>query len=169
MKKLLFVFCLFCLSITGYSQRKETKIFVNEKRATLDKMSVSKTPIETYENLKGNVESYSRTLNKKWGNSLPMEFVWDDMPKKDRILLQSLYYSIRDSISERIYYDKEIARLENIRIQQQNDSIKLAEEKAAKLYQDSIKIAQELKIQRDINSSICFWYSASLSKIIFLM
>lgn len=149
MKKLLFVFCLFCLSITGYSQRKETKIFVNEKRATLDKMSVSKTPIEAYESLKGNVESYSRTLNKKWGNSLPMEFVWDDMPKKDRMLLQSLYYSIRDSISERIYYDKEIARLENIRIQQQNDSIKLAEEKAAKLYQDSIKIAQELKIQRD--------------------
>lgn len=149
MKKLLFISCLFCLSITGYSQRKETKIFVSEKRATLDNMPVSKTSPEDYQNLRNVVENYSRTLNKKWGNSLPMEFVWDGIPKKDKILLQSLYISIRDSISKRYYYDKEVARLENIRIQQQNDSIKLAKEKAAKLYQDSIKIAQELKIQRD--------------------
>lgn len=149
MKKTFIIICLFCLGITGYSQRKETKIFVSEKRAILDKMCVSKTTSEDYQNLINIVENYSRKLNKKWGNSLPMVFVWDDIPKKDKTLLRSLYTSIRDSISKRYSYDEEIARLEKLRIQQQNDSIKLAKEKAARLYQDSIKVAQELKIQRD--------------------
>lgn len=145
---LLITVILFCINITAYSQRKETKIFVSDKRATLDKMPVLKTSYEDYSLLKACVEEYARTLNKKWG-SLPIEFIWDDIPKKDRILLISLRSSIRDSINKRNQYDREMEKLEKIRLYQQNDSIRLAREKAKRLYQDSINEAQERKKHRD--------------------
>ncbi|MFT4224325.1 hypothetical protein [Dysgonomonas sp.] len=148
MKKLIIIIFLACISITGYSQRKETKAFVNEKRMALDAMNVLNTSAQEYKNLMSAIESYSRTLSKRGDNVIPTVFIWDYMPKNEQKVLYPLYLAARDSLSKRFAYDREIEKLEKIRIQNREDSIRHIKEKERQQIQDSLKIVQELKQQR---------------------
>lgn len=150
MKKIITIVCLLCISITGYSQRKETKAFVTEKRATLDVMPVLKTSTQEYENLIGTVERYARTLSKRGDNTIPIEFVWDYMPKNEQKALSPLYNAVRDSLSMRYAYDREIEKLEKIQLQHREDSLRHIREKEYQRIQDSIKISQEQRKQKEV-------------------
>lgn len=135
---LLIAVMLSFMSIAGYSQSKKTKKFV--QRIEEELFSPNST--------KPNYESAERERYAYY-----MTFIYGTRKKEDKKLLDSLQKRITDSISVRDARNREIEkqkfRSRFIADSLRKDSIRIIREEAKQHVQDSIKVVQELKRQRD--------------------
>lgn len=137
MKKILIVVILACISLTFHSQSRKIKEFVIQTESILS-LPINNQHIIAYENLQRDIKQ-NRYTNYGGHKKLKDQLALSNIEKRvlDSVSLQ---YKRKDAIQL-----KDQERIEVLR----RDSITLASKIAEQYAQDSIRIVQELKEQKN--------------------